>query len=108
MTGLPGGLRKRREPGTSLTRLGALVLAGGPLIVFLFALIEVVTLFHFPVILIDGVDYPYAYCSPCHERYRSASPAPMPGQRTEVTNLRATGDKPLFMFPPFVRWRGAA
>jgi Transposase, Mutator family len=63
---------------------------------------------HFPVILIDGVDYPYAYCSPCHERYRSASPAPMPGQRTEVTNLRATGDQPLFMFPPFVRWRVAA
>ena len=63
---------------------------------------------YFPVILIDGVDYPYAYCSPCHERYRSASPAPMPGQRTEVTNLRATGDQPLFMSPPFVRWRVAA
>ena len=63
---------------------------------------------YFPVILIDGVDHPYAYCSPCHERYRSASPAPMPGQRIEVTNLRATGDQPLFMSPPFVRWRVAA
>ena len=62
----------------------------------------------FPVVMIDGVDYPYAYCSPCHERYRSASPAPMPGQRTEVTNLRATGVQPLFMSPPFVRWRVAA